>query len=198
MYKDENRIFTKSLKITNYQGRSGAADGIVEMATATSLKDTLNISGIRYIHICKVKAENSLTTSVRSQLIQNGFLGNSSEKNSKICHEKYVMKTNNLKTNSFERKNIFSENSPLLFVCFLVVLYLFVVVQKQLLCFYMLCANLTHTDSCLAQHEHKTNRPPYIQSSPTLLLNSQNSSEQTKTGWGPKRIGGTKGCFLHF
>ena len=107
MYKDENRIFTKSLKITNYQGRSRAADGIVEMATATSLKDTLNISGIRYIHICKVKAENSLTTSVRSQLKQNGFLGNSSEKNSKICHEKYVMKTNNLKTNSFERKKHF-------------------------------------------------------------------------------------------
>ena len=180
-------------------------DGIVEMAHVAPWKDTLNISGIRYIHICKVKAENSLTTSVRCQLIQNGFLGNSSEKNSKICHEKYVMKTNNLKTtnsktNSFERKNchIFSETSPVLFVCFVVVLYLFVVVQKQLLCFYMLCANLTHTDSCLAQHEHKTNRPPYIQSSPTLLLNSQNSSEQTKTGWGPKRIGGTKGCFLHF
>ena len=93
---------------------------------------------------------------------------------------------------------LFSETSPVLFVCFVVVLYLFVVVQKQLLCFYMLCANLIHTDLCLAQHEHKTNRPPYIQSSPTLLLNSQNSSEQTKTGWGPKRIGGTKGCFLHF
>ena len=146
-------------KITNYQGRSRAADGIVEMATATSLKDTLNISGIRYIHICKVKAENSLTTSVRSQLIQNGFLGNSSEKNSKICHEKYVMKTNNLKTNSLKEKIVtfFSETSPVLFVCFVVVLYLFVVVQKQLLCFYMLCANLTHTDSCLAQHKHKTN-----------------------------------------
>ena len=160
----------------------------------------MNISGIRYIHICKVKAENSLTTSVRSQLIQNGFLGNSSEKNSKICHEKYVMKTNNLKTNSLKEKIVtfFSETSPVLFVCFVVVLYLFVVVQKQLLCFYMLCANLIHTDLCLAQHEHKTNRPPYIQSSPTLLLNSQNSSEQTKTGWGPKRIGGTKGCFLHF
>ena len=104
MYKDENRISTKSLKITNYQGRSGTKDGIVTMADVIPLKDTLNISGIRYIHICKVKAENSLTTFVRSQLIQNGFLGNSSEKNSKICHEKYVMKTNNLKTNSFERK----------------------------------------------------------------------------------------------
>ena len=104
MYKDENRFFAKSLKITNYQGRCMDWDGIVTMANVIPLKDTLNISGIRYIHICKVKAENSLTTSVRCQLIQNGFLGNSSEKNSKICHEKYVMKTNNLKTNSFERK----------------------------------------------------------------------------------------------
>ena len=39
------------------------------------------------------------------------------------------LKTNNLETNSFERKNshIFSETSPVLFVCFVVVLYLFVV-----------------------------------------------------------------------
>ena len=106
MYKDENRIFTKSLKITNYQGRSGTKDGIVTMANVIPLKDTLNISGIRYIHICKVKAENSLTTSVRSQLKQNGFLGNSSEKNSKICHEKYVIKTNNLKTNNLTTYNL--------------------------------------------------------------------------------------------
>ena len=63
---------------------------IVKLASITN-GPTRNIYGIRY----KVKAENSLSTSVRSQLIQNGFLGKSREKkkillkkkNSKICHE---------------------------------------------------------------------------------------------------------------
>ena len=63
---------------------------IVKLAKLTPM----NIYGIRYLH-CKVKTENSLTTSVRSQLIQNGFLGKSREKkkillkkkNSKIGHE---------------------------------------------------------------------------------------------------------------
>ena len=50
MYKDEkNRISTKSLKITNYQGQSRAADMIVKMAKIIPLKDTMNIYGIRYI-----------------------------------------------------------------------------------------------------------------------------------------------------
>ena len=40
---------------------------IVKLAKLTPM----NIYGVRYLH-CKVKTENSLTTSVRSQLIHNG------------------------------------------------------------------------------------------------------------------------------